>query len=279
MSEWRAAINRKALARLDKALPAIFPRVVLIHALARPPRFTPPMPRLAVDSYWRAHPVRADRLARALACRSGAPAGWRWRHFSGGAAPHRLPEARDRDPPGELARARVRRAGLMRGALTLRTPPAPYRESAHALGPGFCCVCGQPVYRFGWHVDLWGRGANMNAAWHAACVVAWDLWTAPSDHAAVLKRLQRRRCAATGGRLWRTAEVDHRIPLFRVWREHRDLAWPLLLRYWGVPNLQIINRDVHAHKCAAEARQRRAARRDGAERPQKASPAAARMLR
>jgi hypothetical protein len=48
MSEWRAAINRKALARLDKALPAIFPRVVLIHALAR--RFTPPLPRLAVST-------------------------------------------------------------------------------------------------------------------------------------------------------------------------------------------------------------------------------------
>jgi len=60
---------------------------VLIHALAR--RFTPSLPRLAVDSYWRAHPVRADRLARALACRSGAPAGWRWRLVSGGTAPHR----------------------------------------------------------------------------------------------------------------------------------------------------------------------------------------------
>jgi hypothetical protein len=48
-------------------------------------------------------------------------------------------------------------------------------------------------------------------------------------------------------RLWRTAEVDHRVPLFRVWREHRDLAWRLLLRYWGVPNLQVINRHVRHH--------------------------------
>jgi len=54
----------------------------------------------------------------------------------------------------------------------------------------------------------------------------------------VLKRLQRLSCAATRGRLWRTAEVDHRVPLFRVWREHRDPPWPLLLRFWGVPNLQ-----------------------------------------
>jgi len=31
-------------------------------------------------------------------------------------------------------------------------------------------------------------------------------------------------------------------------------------RYWGLPNLQVINRDVHAAKCAIEARHRRAAR-------------------
>ena len=40
---------------------------------------------------------------------------------------------------------------------SFRSPPAPYREAAFARGPGFCCVCGQPVYRFGWHVDLWER--------------------------------------------------------------------------------------------------------------------------
>ena len=64
MSEFRAAKNRQALARLQRALPANFPAPVLTHALAR--AWTPPMPRLAVDSYWRHHPVRADRLARAL---------------------------------------------------------------------------------------------------------------------------------------------------------------------------------------------------------------------
>ena len=86
-----------------------------------------------------------------------------------------------------------------------------------------------------------------------------DLWTAPSDHARVLKRLQQRRCAQTGGRLWKTAEVDHRVPLFRVWREHRHTQWPSQLGFWGVPNLQVINRDVHLGKCAEEARSRRVA--------------------
>ena len=46
------------------------------------------------------------------------------------------------------------------------------------------------------------------------------------------------------------------IPLYRVWREYRDLPWPLLLSFWGVPNLQVINREIHAAKCATEARDR-----------------------
>jgi hypothetical protein len=226
MAETIAAHNRRALARLTKAMPAVFPKPVLTHALGR--RFIPPMPRLAIDAYWRAHVIRADRLARALAARSGTPAGWTWQLGAESGLP-----------------------------ATFRAPPAPYREAAFARGPGTCCVCGQPVYRFGWHVDLWNQGPNRNAAWHTACVTAWRFWNAPSDSAAVLRRLQKRRCAETGGRLWRTAEVDHRVPLFRVFSEHRGTPWPALLAYWGLPNLQVINRDAHAAKCAGEARYRR----------------------
>ena len=234
MSKWqaeKAERNRQSLARLNRALPRIFPSAVLSWALGRP--FVPPTPRLAVDSYWRAHPIRADRLARALATLSGAPRGWTWK--LGDNRKHGLPA-------------------------TYRTPPAPYRERAYTLGPGFCCVCGQPIYRFGWHVDLWDSGVNMNANWHCACVIAWQFWRAPSDYARLLRRLQARRCGQSGGRLWNSAEVDHRVPLFRVWSEHRETPWPDLLTYWGLPNLQVINRDVHAAKCALEARDRRAAR-------------------
>jgi hypothetical protein len=227
-SETRALQNQRALARLTKALPADFPAPALIHALAR--RWTPPLPRLAVDSYWRAHPLRADRLARALAGRSGTPQGWTWR----------IKSRADSDLPASF-----------------RAPPAPYREKAFARGPGFCCVCGQPVYRLGWHTDLWDRGQNKNAVWHTACVTAWRLWNAPSDYAKLLRRLQGRKCATSGARLWKTSEVDHRVPLFRVWGEHRDMAWPALLRFWGLPNLQVINRDQHTEKCAAEANTRR----------------------
>jgi hypothetical protein len=234
MSEWRAERNRKALARLEKALPSIFPAAVLTRALSRP--FIPPMPRLAIDGYWRAHPVRADRLARALAARSGPPAGWTWSLAAG--------------PDDGLP-------------ATFRAPPAPFREPAFAPGPGACCVCGQPVYRFGWHADLWGAGLNKRAGWHSACVIAWELWTAPSDFVRVLKQLQARRCGESGKRLRKTAEVDHRVPLFRVWGEHRDLGWPRLLAFWGVPNLQVINRDAHAAKCASEANDRRTKTAEG----------------
>lgn len=41
---------------------------------------------------------------------------------------------------------------------------------------------------------------------------------------------------------------------------YRDDPRPGLLDFWGLPNLQMINRDVHAAKCAIEARDRLAAR-------------------
>lgn len=239
MSKWqddKAKANRQALARLTKLLPPIFPSGVLSRALNCP--FVPPTPRLAIDSYWRAHPVRADRLARALAARSGAPGGWSWQ----------LGDDRQTGLPA-----------------TFRIPPAPYRERAYARGPGFCCVCGQPVYRFGWHVDLWDAGINKNTNWHSACVIAWQFWNAPSGQTRLLRRLQGRRCRQTSRRLLRAAEVDHRVPLYQVWGEYRAAPWPDLLGYWGLPNLQVINREVHVAKCATEARGRRTARVAAAE--------------
>ena len=231
VSKWqdeRAERNRRSLARLTKVLPPIFPSAVLSRALGHP--FIPPTPRLAIDSYWRGHPVRADRLARGLAVRTGAPTGWTWR----------LGEDRASGLPSSF-----------------RTPPTPYREPSFARGPGFCCVCGQPVYRFGWHLDLWKDGANKRANWHGACVIAWQFWNSPSGEVRLLRRLQARRCRQTGKRLWKGAEVDHRIPLFRVWSEYRNTPWPKLLDFWGLPNLQVINRDVHIAKSVGEAAYRR----------------------
>lgn len=57
MSNWqaeKAERNRRSLARLSKALPPNFPPAVLARAFGRP--FIPPTPRLAIESYWQAHP-------------------------------------------------------------------------------------------------------------------------------------------------------------------------------------------------------------------------------
>lgn len=237
MPSWRESRNAAARAQLEKALPTNFPPAVLTHALAR--SWVPHLPRLAVESYWQTHPVRADRLARSLAIRSGAPEGWRW------------------CPTGA-------------GRASFRDPPAPFREPEFRLGPGRCCVCGQPVFRLGWHQDLWAAGPNVRTRWHAACVAAWKLWTGPNAQVRMLARLQNRRCAATGKRLLRDAEADHRVPLFRVWREERDRPWPDLLGFWGFPNLQALNVPAHRSKSAREASDR-AVRRPAAAPPQSAS--------
>jgi 5-methylcytosine-specific restriction endonuclease McrA len=65
---------------------------------------------------------------------------------------------------------------------------------------------------------------------------------------------------AASPRARRNGEIDHRVPLFRVWSDHRDTPWPGLLDFWGLPNLQVINRDIHAAKWATGARDRLLAR-------------------
>ena len=152
MSTWRDQKNQSALARLAKRLSASFPVCVLSHAL-RQPLILATQCR-AVESYRRHRTLLPDRLAWALTVKSGQPAGWQWRLGS------------DRE------------FGL---PISFRMPPAPYREAEFPRGPDHCGVCGQPVFRSGWHHDLRGDGKpNRSAGWHAACVVAWQLWNAPT---------------------------------------------------------------------------------------------------
>jgi hypothetical protein len=229
VEERREKWNTKARASLEVAR-ATLPPGVLIHALHC--RWIPRTPRAAVDAYWRAHPIRAERLARNLAARSGTPPGWLWQIGA------------QSNLPGSF-----------------RLPPAPYRMAEHRSGAGQCVVCGQKVFRFGWHADRWGSGQpNRRAEWHSCCVVAWKFWTVPGAHRKLLSRLQGRRCALSGSRLLRTAEVDHRVPLFQVWRDYRDRPWPELLYFWGLPNLQLVNSAMHDRKSVDETRTRAAHR-------------------
>jgi len=230
LEERRAAWNMRARAALKASGPEVLPLAVTVHALQS--SWIPRTNRAAVDAYWRAHPVRAERLSRLLASRSGAPPDWAWR----------IGDEGDLSP-------------------TFRVPPLPYRERAHRLGPGHCLVCGQKVFRLGWHADYLGSGeSNGRAEWHACCVAAWRFWTAPGNHRKLLSKLQGRRCALSGRRLLRTAEVDHRTPLHQVWRDYRDRPWRELLAFWGTPNLQVVNSTAHSLKSIEETRTRASAR-------------------
>jgi hypothetical protein len=87
-NDWRTKRNLRALDRLVRARHECFPEPVWRHAITRP--LIPPTLTRAVESYWRHHPLRADRLARALAARSGAPEGWCWQ-LGGGPSHAALP--------------------------------------------------------------------------------------------------------------------------------------------------------------------------------------------
>ncbi len=269
-SLWREARNAAARARLEKSLPAVFPAP---GAAPRPVAAPGAANAAARRRELLAPPHPAGRPAGAGARRRLRPAGGldlAPRHLEpGGTAPRQKAPRQGRGE--DLSETALAEKGL---AFSFRMPPAPFREAPHARGKGHCCICGQPVYRFGWHRDLWGTGTpNRNAAWHAACVTAWKFWIAPADHVKELKRRQGHRCAQSGKRLLKTAEVDHRVPLYRIWREERARPWPELLGYWGLPNLQVVNRAIHADKCAAEAGERASVRRRASE-PEAGDPAA-----
>ena len=135
------------------------------------------------------------------------------------------------------------------------------REAATRLGSRDFVVCA--ANQFIASAGTLTFGVAVPTRMRSGTALAWSPGSSgmrPSSHIRLLRRIQSRRCAQSGGRLWRNAEVDHRVPLFRVWGEHRDTPWPRLLDFWGLPNLQVINRDVHAAKCATEARDRRVAR-------------------
>jgi hypothetical protein len=116
VSTWLAQRNQKARARLMRNLPEVFPGAVLVHALSRP--FLPATPRRTVDSYWRYHPIRADKLARALAALSGAPEGWVWR-------------------------VGIQKSGPL---VSFRVPPTPFREPAYTKGPAIVVCAGSPYF-------------------------------------------------------------------------------------------------------------------------------------
>ncbi len=135
-----------------------------------------------------------------------------------------------------------------------RTPPLPFHAFKH-LGPGFCRVCGQPIP---------GKdGKASRLTWHPDCVTVYNAMTKPNDIAGLLILKQKGICTVTGEPIGPparpyviSADVDHKVPLFRVARDHATEPWFELLRFWLLGNLRAITHEAHLVKCRDEARER-----------------------
>ena len=188
----------------------------------------------------------AERVARLLCRRSGLVEGFEW---------------------GAMRKRRDSGEWRSRPSAWHRSPPLPFHSFRH-LGPGYCRVCGQPVFGKGFYRAKSGPPSKQRT-WHDACLSAYMLWTKPNDYAAILILRQGQRCTITGDPIMlpypRGVEVDHDVPLFRAARQHREEPWFELLRFWGFGNLRAVSRAGHLQKCAAEARERAGRRSSGAE--------------
>ena len=176
---------------------------------------------------------------------------------------------------GRSARQAGEPPGWREKLIGARKPPILYNRAGD--GP-ICPLCGQPSYLTGaW---LAQRGARNRGQWHSICVALYRAMTAPNNEGPDLARQQGFVCAETGASLireresidtdryglktWKRVqhfaplEVDHRRPLWRVWRELKagQHSWPAALAFWGWPNLAAITPEAHRVKTAREASER-----------------------
>ena len=130
MSRWqdeKAERNRRAVARLTKALPAVFPSAVLSRALGR--AFVPPTPRLAIDRLL----ARASVARRSLGAGVGS-AQWSARRLDMAAG--RQPQERITGHIPRTARAvpRARLFARCRLLLCVRAAGLPLWLACRSLG-------------------------------------------------------------------------------------------------------------------------------------------------
>lgn len=180
---------------------------------------------------------RAEAITRILCWRSGPRPDYDWRP-----APRPYCSMYDR-----------REYSGGRPVRTHRDPPLPFH--ADRPRPGWCRVCGQPIgSQGGWRITA-KRPQSTRLTWHSVCTETYFLWVKTSNYTAVIARRQDGICPITG-EVIRYGEVDHRVPLYRVAREHADLPWCEMIRFWGLSNLQVLSRAGHLQKCREEAVER-----------------------
>jgi hypothetical protein len=162
-----------------------------------------------------------------------------------------------------VTRILCRRSGLVEGFEPFRkgghrVPPLPFHAKIHK-GPGWCRVCGQPIYGGG-SFRRHAGAQSKRLTWHSICTTTYFIMTKPADYAAVIILKQGCVCALSGAKIAlpysTNVEVDHSTPLYRVARDHASEPWHELLRFWMTGNLQVITKAAHLHKCAEEAGER-----------------------
>jgi len=190
-------------------------------------------PSLRVDRYWHRHPVRAFALMRALMRSNPKPYENEWPKF---VAPSKwCPVERKRIYGTEKPKFRI--------------PPQPYKYG--------CPMCGLTRYNLGWHSDWDGQGMSDRGYWHKACGAAFGMMQAPNSYNKFFKERQNGLCAITGEKLVSNEyNIDHMIPLYRVYRDFGHLPLDEIIGFWGPKNLRAISLEAHKVKNKEEAEER-----------------------
>ena len=88
--------------------------------------------------------------------------------------------------------------------------------------------------------------------------MAFDLMRNPYDFANFFHDRQNGICSLSGERLGDISniQIDHVIPLYRVYRDYRDYPIKDLLVFWGPDNLRAVTKEAHKIKSKYEAAER-----------------------
>lgn len=196
-------------------------------------------PSLRVQRYWYRHPFRAFYLMRALMRENPRPFSREWPEMKSNGKTIKTPSGR-----WEFKISKERPQ--------FRKPPQPYL--------GGCPMCGGVRYNLGWHSDWDGKGKSKQGWWHQSCSSAYRLMTSPAEFSQVFYDRQGGFCALTNDPLSDSYDIDHIIPLYRVFRDFGHLEQDELIGFWGPGNLRAITKEAHKRKNAYEAAERSAFR-------------------
>lgn len=140
--------------------------------------------------------------------------------------------------------------------ILFREFPKPFNHGGHGAG---CPMCGGVRYNLGWHTDWDGTGKSKTGYWHKACAAAYALMSTPNEYSSFFYTRQDGFCSVTGEELIDGQyQIDHIIPLYRVYRDFGHIPVLELIEFWGPNNLRAITTEAHKDKNRYEARERAA---------------------